>query len=64
MFSQFSLRSLRTTLQHSRRLHTTPKVAPYNIAFDIDGVLIKVRVKARGKQAISQTRRALELLEE
>ncbi|KAF9935898.1 hypothetical protein BGZ67_002883 [Mortierella alpina] len=51
------LRSLRATFR-ARGLHTQAKAAPFNIVFDIDGVLIK------GKRVIPQTRRALELLHE
>ncbi|KAG0195947.1 hypothetical protein BGX28_000335 [Mortierella sp. GBA30] len=55
--SHLPLRSLRAVFR-SRGLHTQAKPAPFNIVFDIDGVLIK------GKQMIPQTRRALELLQE
>ncbi|KAG0245753.1 HAD-like domain-containing protein [Mortierella sp. GBAus27b] len=55
MISHLSLRSFRTAF-HSRGLHTSPKAGPFNVVFDIDGVLI------RGKRVIPQTRRALELL--
>ncbi|KAF9361711.1 hypothetical protein BGX26_000066 [Mortierella sp. AD094] len=41
MISQFPLRSLRSTFHRARGLHTKTNVAPFNIAFDIDGVLIK-----------------------
>ncbi|KAI7830326.1 HAD-like domain-containing protein [Gamsiella multidivaricata] len=55
MIARLSIRAPRTAFC-VRRLHTQPKTAPFNIVFDIDGVLIK------GKQVIPQTRRALELL--
>ncbi|KAF9134771.1 hypothetical protein BGW39_005858 [Mortierella sp. 14UC] len=56
MFALFNLRAS-SRVAPLRRLHTA--TAPrFNIAFDIDGVLIK------GKQVIPQTRRALELLQE
>ncbi|KAI1302549.1 hypothetical protein EDD11_005595 [Mortierella claussenii] len=56
MVFSLPMRSLRATF-HARGLHTQSKaVAPFNIVFDIDGVLIK------GKQVLPQTRRALELL--
>ncbi|KAG0258684.1 hypothetical protein BGZ95_004897 [Linnemannia exigua] len=56
MFALFNLRAS-SKVAPLRRLHTA--TAPrFNIAFDIDGVLIK------GKQVIPQTRRALELLQE
>ncbi|KAF9576112.1 Haloacid dehalogenase-like hydrolase domain-containing 5 [Mortierella alpina] len=40
--SYLPLRSLRTAFR-ARGLHTQAKAAPFNIVFDIDGVLIKVR---------------------
>ncbi|KAG0376687.1 hypothetical protein BGX24_007362 [Mortierella sp. AD032] len=56
MFALFNLRAS-SKVAPLRHLHTA--TAPrFNIAFDIDGVLIK------GKQVIPQTRRALELLQE
>ncbi|KAF9432268.1 hypothetical protein BGZ76_011033 [Entomortierella beljakovae] len=58
MLPRLSLRSFNATLRGGRGLHTQTNVAPFNVAFDIDGVLIK------GKNAIPQARRALELLEE
>ncbi|KAF9182237.1 hypothetical protein BGZ51_004855 [Haplosporangium sp. Z 767] len=57
MAHRFPIHSIRNTFR-SRGLHTNRKSTPFNIVFDIDGVLIK------GKQVIPQTRRALELLEE
>ncbi|KAG0014670.1 hypothetical protein BGZ80_010314 [Entomortierella chlamydospora] len=42
MISHFPLPSLRSTFRYARGLHTKTNVAPFNIAFDIDGVLIKI----------------------
>ncbi|KAF9084069.1 hypothetical protein BGX29_000321 [Mortierella sp. GBA35] len=58
MFALLNLRAA-SKVAPLRHLHTASTTAPhFNIAFDIDGVLIK------GKQVIPQTRRALELLQE
>ncbi|KAF9402697.1 hypothetical protein BGX21_009050 [Mortierella sp. AD011] len=42
MISHFPLPSLRSTFRYARGLHTKTNAAPFNIAFDIDGVLIKI----------------------
>ncbi|KAF8929947.1 hypothetical protein BGZ58_008587 [Dissophora ornata] len=56
MIPRMPARSFRATALLLRGLHTQAKVAPYNVVFDIDGVLIK------GHHAIPQTRKALQLL--
>ncbi|KAF9112028.1 hypothetical protein BGX27_004113 [Mortierella sp. AM989] len=45
MILKFPMRTLRATIHQTCGLHTQAKVAPFNIAFDIDGVLIKINAE-------------------